>query len=355
MGVKPGDGGVTYRWEMFNRGKKSIGVDLGTPEGHEVLMSLLVGADVFITNFLPPARQKLGIDTDYLLSLYPGLIYARGSGHGPKGPDADKGGFDGLSYWARVGNAVAAIPADYDYPLQLPGPAFGDIQSGAHLAGGVAAALFHRERTGQGCVVDVSLLGSGLWAGQANIVGASVIGVDVLPPPDRRRPQNPLGAMYRTSDNRFLMLGFLESQRYWPKFCEVLGLPSLATDQRFATHESREANVEECVAKLAKVFGKHTLAEWRTILSRQEGPWAEVPVPRDVIHDEQARANGYFCDIAYPSGTVLPLVVAPAQFDQEPAPISAAPTFAENTDEVLLSLGRDWDEILQLKESGVIT
>jgi len=149
-GVKPGDGGVTYLWEVLNRGKRSIGIDIASDDGRELLLSLCEGADVFLTNFLAPARQRLGIDADAVTARNPRIIYARGTGHGPRGPDADKGGYDGVSFWARSGVSIAAMLPDALYPVALPGPAYGDIQSGAHLAGGIGAALFRRERTGRG-------------------------------------------------------------------------------------------------------------------------------------------------------------------------------------------------------------
>src|SRR5581483_9621652 len=178
------------------------------------------------------------------------------------------------SYWARSGVSIAAMPPDARYPVGLPGPAYGDIQSGAHLAGGIAAALFQRERTGRGAVVDVSLLGSGLWAMQPAIAGAHVSGRERLAPLDRRRPANPLWNVYRTADGRFVTLSMLEGDRYWPGFCCAAGRPDLATDERFADGEARSAHLEECVAVLDGLFAEHPLEAWKEILGRQDGPWS---------------------------------------------------------------------------------
>jgi crotonobetainyl-CoA:carnitine CoA-transferase CaiB-like acyl-CoA transferase len=354
-GVDPAETGISYLWEIFNRGKRSVGIDIAHPAGREALMKLVDQADVFLTNFLGPARQRLGIDADDVRTRNPRIIYARGTGHGPKGPDADKGGFDALTYWGRPGTGVAAMPPDYDYPIQLPGPAFGDIQSGAHLAGGVAAALYQRSKTGTGGVVDVSLLGSGMWAGQANIVGARLMDVDVLPSPDRRQPNNPVANMYRTGDGRFLNLGFLEADRYWAGFCTVVGHPELVDDERFATAELRAANVDACVALLDKLFDQHTLAEWENILGQQGGPFSTVQTPHEAAGDEQAKLNGYVQTVRYDSGAVLPLIAAPAQFDQEAAGLRPAPEHAADTDTVLLASGLTWDELMELKISGAIS
>jgi crotonobetainyl-CoA:carnitine CoA-transferase CaiB-like acyl-CoA transferase len=190
-GINPGDGGVTTLWECFNRGKKSLAMDISTARGREILLSLVDDADVFITSMMQPARARLGIDADQLMARNPRLIYGRGTGQGPLGPDADKGGFDGLSYWSRPGVSTAASPPDYDFPVLLAGPAFGDVQSGMNLAGAILGALYRRERTGTGGVVDVSLFSSGLWAMQASIAGCYATGRQNIEQLDRRCPPNP--------------------------------------------------------------------------------------------------------------------------------------------------------------------
>jgi crotonobetainyl-CoA:carnitine CoA-transferase CaiB-like acyl-CoA transferase len=354
-GIKPGDGGVTYLWEVFNRGKKSVGVDIGSDQGRDVLLRLVDEADVFLTNFLGPARKRLRIEADDILARNPRIVYARGTGHGPEGPDADRGGFDGISYWARAGVSTAAMPADYDYPIQLPGPAFGDIQTGMHLAGGVAAGLFQRERTGKGVVVDTSLLASGLWAMQASMAGAFVSGTEQLPAFDRQRPGNPLANVYRTSDGRFINLAFLEADRYWPGFCEATGHPELENDERFVDAPSRLANVAECIATLDEIFATKTLSEWIPILSAQEGQWSVIQSPREALDDVQAAANGYVQHVKYDNGAVLPLVSAPVQFDQEPPELRPGPDHAADTDDVLQAAGLNWDELIALKESNAIS
>jgi crotonobetainyl-CoA:carnitine CoA-transferase CaiB-like acyl-CoA transferase len=354
-GIRPGDGGVTYLWEVFNRGKKSIGIDIRTAEGREVLLSLAEQADVFLTNFLEPARKKLQIDVDDVMLRNPRIIYARGTGHGPKGPDAAKGGFDGISYWARAGVSTAAMPADYGYPIQQPGPAFGDIQTGMHLAGGVAAALYHRERTGNGLVVDTSLLASGMWAMQASMAGAYVSGRGELPRFDRRKPGNPLANVYRTADNRFINLAMLESDRYWPGFCQAIGRPELAADARYATDGDRMANLDECIDLLDSIFAEHDLDKWRKTLASQDGQWAIIQTTSEVLDDIQAEPNGYLRWVPYDNGATLPLVVAPVQFDGEAAALTPGPAHAADTDQVLMDAGYTWDDLLRLKERGAIS
>ncbi len=155
------------------------------------MLRLVDEADVFMTNFLGEARTRLQIEPADIFARNPKIIYARGTSHGPIGPDANVGGFDSVSYWGRTGMAVASMPADYDYPITIPGPAFGDSQCGTALAGGIAAALYQRERTQRGCVVDVSLLGAALWASQGTNVGACLSDGDALPPAGPSAPAEP--------------------------------------------------------------------------------------------------------------------------------------------------------------------
>jgi crotonobetainyl-CoA:carnitine CoA-transferase CaiB-like acyl-CoA transferase len=353
-GVPPGTGGITYLWEVFNRGKRSVGIDLAKPEGLEALMRLVETADVFLTNFLGPARRRLGIDVGDIRARNPRIIYVRGTGHGPDGPDADKGGFDGISYWARSGASTAAMPARGEYPVPLPGPAFGDIQAGMQLAGGVAAALYRRERTGEGAVVDGSLLASGLWAMQASMCGSYVSGASALPGLDRTRPENALANVYRTSDGRFVQLSMLEARRYWEGFCAAISRPDLAGDPRFADDAARAAHLAELVAILGAEFAKHPLAEWEAILASQEGQWAKIQVTAEALDDPQAAANGFVKYVT--KGDVrYPLVTVPVQIDQAAPELSPAPELGADTEEILLEAGFDWDDLARLKEQAAIS
>jgi crotonobetainyl-CoA:carnitine CoA-transferase CaiB-like acyl-CoA transferase len=213
FGVKPGQDGFTVLWEPFNRSKRSIAVDIGVPEGRDILMELAARADVFITSFLPAARRKLGIEVADLRAANPAIIYARGSANGQKGPEAEAGGFDALSYWMRTGLASAASVGTPDI-LQQPGPGLGDIQAGMSLAGGIAAALFHRMRTGEALEVDASLLAQGCWTMSSSLIAANLAGREERPTPDRRTFENPLTNTYRTADGRWLVFAMMQADRY---------------------------------------------------------------------------------------------------------------------------------------------
>jgi crotonobetainyl-CoA:carnitine CoA-transferase CaiB-like acyl-CoA transferase len=354
-GFKPGDGGVTTLWEVFNRGKRGVGIDIGTPDGLELLMQLVDEADVFITSFMQTTCERLGIGADQVLARNPTIIYGRGTGHGPVGPDADNGGFDGISYWSRPGVSTAAIPPGYEYPILLPGPAFGDCQTGMFLAGGIGAALFRRERTGEGGIIDTSLLGGGMWAMQATIAGSYSMGADNIVQLDRFRPPNPLTNLYRTADGKFFVLGMLQADRYWGGLCEVIGEPALAEDPRFADIVVRAENSEACVAELDRIFGTMTFDQLKTALDSQEGPWADVAVPGDTLTDPQVQAAGYLQMVQYQSGSTLPMVPVPARLVGDKVNLTPAPTLGEHTDEVLASLGRTPEQLMELKIAGVIS
>jgi crotonobetainyl-CoA:carnitine CoA-transferase CaiB-like acyl-CoA transferase len=355
VGVDPHPSGIRYLWEIFNRGKKSVGLDIGHPAGREVMLRLVDESDVFLTNFLGSARERLKIEPEDIVARNPNIIYARGTSHGPHGPDAELGGYDPITYWSRNGMAVASMPVDYDYPITIPGPSFGDSQCGTAMAGGIAAALYHRERTGRGCVVDVSLLSAGLWAAQGTNVGACLTDEDALPRYDRRRPPNPLATTYRTADGRFISLGLLEADRHWPGFCETIGHAELLADPRFSSAEARRENIEDCVKVVEGIFGERPLAEWIKILKEAELPFGVVRTPKEAQFDPQARINGFVQEIQLDAGVTLPVTVAPALFDEEAPVPTPAPAHAVHTDEVLQELGYSSDEIVALKVDGAIT
>ncbi len=184
--VPGGPGGVNFMIEQPNRGKKSVGINLSTDDGREAFMKLVESADVLLTNYLPPIRRKLQIETDNLRARNPNLIIARGSGQGPKGPDAEKGGYDGASFWARGGLGAVFPPNPDGSPQGQAGPAFGDVMGGMATAGAIAAALTKRERSGEPSIVDVSLLATAMWQISPLVVASKLFGMTSMPRGDRR-------------------------------------------------------------------------------------------------------------------------------------------------------------------------
>ena len=351
-GYFPPTGGVNFMMEQSNRGKRSVGLDLANPRGLEVLQRLCRDADVFLTNFLPAARRRLRIDVEDIRAVNPSIIYARGHGHGARGPDVEKGGYDAASFWSRGGIAHALTPPSAAAPI-MQRAAFGDSAGGMTTAGGIAAALYHRERTGEPSIVDVSLLGTAMWILAPDIVLAKLTDQE-MPSFDRRQAPNPIVNSYRTKDERWVFLNMLQPDRFWSDLCRHIDRLDLVTDPRFENGMARFQHREECVAELAKTFASRTLDEWRTALATVEGVWAPMQTAKEVGHDAQALANGYLAEVARGDGTTFTLVASPVQFDETPPRLVPAPEMAQHTEEVLLAAGYTWEELASLKESGAI-
>ncbi|HKX79397.1 MAG TPA: CoA transferase [Novosphingobium sp.] len=350
----PGEHGFILSWENYNRGKRAMTLDLRQDAGREVLYKLIADADVFLTNLLPRARKRMQIDIDDIKSRNPGIIYAVGSGTGRQGPDGDKGGYDTLSFWHRGSVSSQVTPDEQEYPIGLPCGAFGDVTTGAMLAGGICAAIAQRAMTGHASVVDASLLNSAMWSMQRAITQASLSQVKTFPKPSRRSVPNVLVNNYKTSDDRIVSLCMLQGQRYWPNLCEVMGRPDLAQDPRFATEKDRNENIEACVAEFDAMFAAKPLDEWREILSRQDGQWDVVQLPGELEFDPQVEANGYMQEVDYGDGRSLKMVSTPMQFDGAALPAAPAPAFNANGDEILAELGYSEEEIINLKIANVV-
>jgi crotonobetainyl-CoA:carnitine CoA-transferase CaiB-like acyl-CoA transferase len=346
-------GGANFMIEQPNRGKRSVGLDIATEDGRELLYRLAERSDVFLTNFLPATRRRLRIEFDDIRARNPGIVYVRGHGQGVRGPDAEKGGYDGASYWARGGIASALTPPGAEYPVtQRPG--FGDLAGGMTIAGAISAALFRRQRDGVGSLVDISLLGVAMWMLSPDIVASKLFEGMGTGGFTRASSPNPLVNVYKTKDGRFLTIIMLEADKYWPDLCRHIERPELIDDPRFADAAVRFENRAECVALLDEAFASRTLAEWRERLATVAGVWAPVQTARELHDDPQVVANGYLPQVEVGDGQSLDLVANPVQFDEAPPTLRRAPEHGEHTEEVLLEMGISWEEIAAYKESAAI-
>ena len=353
MGLVPaGAGGVNYMIEMPNRGKKSIGIDLMTPGGQEVVSELAKSCDVFLTSYLPGRRRLFKIDVEDIRAVNPDIIYVRGSGYGPRGEDADKPGYDGVTYWSRGGVGKALTPDDTEPVRQRP--AFGDLLGGMTIAGGIAAALYKRKATGVSSIVDVSLLGLAAWNLSPDVMTSYLYENQPIPNFGHGDTPNPLVGNYRTKDNRFITLMMLQSDRFFPEVMNLLGLPDLVTDKRFADGASRFVNRAELIRALDDVFAQRTLAEWRDILRPLSGAWGVVQTPGELTSDPAVVANGYIPTAATMSGAPFELAVNPVQFDEQHVIPTGAPEHGQHTEEILLEAGIDWNRIEQYKQEGAV-
>ncbi len=345
--------GVHVLNEHSNRGKRSIGIDIANPEGRKIIFELAKTADVFLTNKLPVKLAKLGIDVDDLRAQNPDIIYVRGTAYGPRGPEAERGGYDMTSFWCRAGTAAALTHPEYGVAPQA-GPAYGDSLGGMTIAGGIAAALFQRERTGEAAVIDVSLLNMGMWAMSAGIALSLQMGVPWKSFSMQSGGGNPLTGTYQTKDDRHVCFVMLQAFHYWPDFCAHIEREDLVADARFDSHENLTANAATARELIGEVIATKTLDEWSQRFQTLKGQWTPVQNSLEVAADEQVRANGYMQSAETADGTEFKLVASPVQFDEQPTATRRSPDFNEHGDEILLELGLDMDKIIELKACGAI-
>ena len=348
------EGARSHIMEQTNRGKRSVAIDIATPDGLAVLYDLVRTSDVFLTNFLPAGRQKLRIDVEHIRSVNPAIVYVRGSGMGVRGPDANRAGYDGTAYVARSSFASGLTPRGNEWPIQGTA-AVGDLPGAMTIAGGISAGLFQRERTGHAPVVDISLLAVGMWTMSPDIVSTKMYGLHDVPRPTRYQTPNPISITYKTKDGRFAKLSMFESDKFWGDLVTHLGVPELAGDPRFDSHAKRAANSDACVHALDEAFGRYTLAELKVRFETLRGAWGPVQTAVELHDDPAAIANGYLSVVKPDDGPEFTLVATPVQFDEQATEqLQPAPDHGQHTDSVLEQLGYDWDRIIELKVAGAI-
>jgi crotonobetainyl-CoA:carnitine CoA-transferase CaiB-like acyl-CoA transferase len=339
-------------FEPDNRNKLSLGLDLKTEEGVQVLHRLVRHCDVFACNLLPKTVTKLRCDYDTLRAINPRLIYVYLSGYGPRGVEAGRPAYDYAAFWARSG--IMSLLGEPDAPPVSQRPGMGDHTTSIMVAAATLGALYHRAVHGVGQRVDVSLFRTALW----------VLTIDLhtmlfTSQPVRRLSRyevgNPLFNYYRTKDGRWIQLIMLQADRHWPAFCEAIERPEWRDDPRFSSLEARRRNARELVTLLDEVFSTKTFDEWARILDAAGIFWGKVQEPYEVLQDPQVRENGWIGEVGEGDDRI-PLLKSPVDFSETPGElVSRAPEVGQHTEEILLEHGYSWDEIVALKEKGVIS
>ncbi len=338
-------------FELDNRNKKSIVLDLSAPDGMDVALQLIDSADVFVTNLRAGALQRLGLGHEVLLQRNPRLIYGGISGYGTEGDDVDRPAYDIAAFWARSGIASLLTPEGSDPPFQRGG--MGDHGTGLAAAAAISAALFAREKSGEGQYVSTSLYRQGAYTIGFDINIALLWGM-TLAVGNRKSMGNPAINNYVAGDGKRFWIVGLETIRHWPPLCRVVGHPEWIDDERFASPRDRALNATELIALLDAEFAKRPMAEWEEIFSTEpDFFWAPVNSIDDVLADPQSEHAGLFTDIPDDVGTTR-MVATPCDFDGTPCePRSTAPELGEHTAEVLETLGYSEADITSLQQNGV--
>jgi crotonobetainyl-CoA:carnitine CoA-transferase CaiB-like acyl-CoA transferase len=344
--------GVNYPWQLDNRNKRSIALNLKSPGAKPALERLVRWADVLVTNFPPRTRAKLGLEYDDLAALNPRLIYADVTGFGEAGPDAHLPGFDVTAFWARSG--LMDVTRQRGAPPAMNVFGSGDHATAISLFAGIMTALYRREKTGQGARVTASLLAEGAWAASMWLQ-AVLVGAKNPRPVDRFHPPNALGNMYRTADDRWVLLAFVNEDKQVPLFLKAIGHPEAAEDPRYADTASRRAHAADIVTLLDKRFATRPLAEWREVLDAAGLTYGVVQTLEECAHDPQLPANQIVVPIDDGSSEPHLTVNSPVHLDQEQkVPPRPAPDLGEHTEEVLAELGFGADDIESLRTDGAI-
>ena len=341
-------------FELDNRGKRSIALNLEVEDARYIAGDLIDAADVFVSNMRTRVLERFGMGYEKLSTTNPGLVYCNVTGYGPDTPEANRAAYDVGAFWSRAGVASGLTPEGGIPPQQRGG--MGDHMTGANAAGAISAALYAREKTGRGQRVAVSL----------SRIGAYMMGWDTntqlrlrmpfTPPTDRFHAPNPLIDSYQDRDGKWFWLLMLQGDRHWPDFLRALGHPpDLAQDERFQDIPNRMVNGPALVATLDEILKTKTLAEWAPVFDANDVWFAPVQNLAEVVDDPVMRAAGAFVTVESPDGPIEQ-VNTPADFYGTPAkPGAWPPELGQHTELILTEdLGYDWDRIASLKELGAI-
>lgn len=344
--------GLPYGFEILNRDKKSIAVDLTKEEGRQIIYSLVAKSDAFVQNFRYGVAKKLYLDYETLQKYNPSLVYANCTGYGHKGKQASQPALDPAIHAAS--GMMLGIGEENMPPIHLPG-AMSDQITGIMLAYAIMVALFYRERMGIGQEIDVSMLGTMIWV-QTNNIAYTLLAQKPRERQLRTKPRNPLVNHYCCKGGRWILLAHFQPDRYWPALCRVLGLEELIEDPRFSNLKAREQNSTELVSILDNAFATRTREEWLNIFSTEDLVYSSIKDYWEVVNDPQVLENDYIIEFDHPSLGKLKEIGIPVKLSKTPGSIrEPAPQLGQHTEEVLVDiLGYSWEEIERLRDKEVL-
>jgi crotonobetainyl-CoA:carnitine CoA-transferase CaiB-like acyl-CoA transferase len=339
-----------YAWMIESRNKRSLALDLSKPDGKEVLRRLVAEADVFITNFPPPVRARLGIAYSDLAPLNERLIYASFTGYGERGEEANKPGFDSNAWWARSG-MMDLVRADENTTPARSVAGMGDHPCAMALYGAIVTALYKRERSGKGSEVKSNLMANGVWSSSV-LAQAKLVGAEFQPRMPRERALNAVANHYRCRDGRWLILSLLNEEKQWPTLMRCLGREDLTSDPRFATTPDRHARSVELIGIFDEIFATRDLADWRKALDGSGLIFGVVGILDDIPNDQQMIDNDVL--VPFENNTMMtinsPIWVEGSAKTRPRLP----PALGEHSDEVLRGAGYDDAAIKALRTSGAV-
>jgi crotonobetainyl-CoA:carnitine CoA-transferase CaiB-like acyl-CoA transferase len=339
--------------EQNNRGKKSLALDLKNEEGREMLLKVVETADIFMTSLRPAALERLSLGVEELRARNPRLIYVRGNGLGFRGEEANRPGYDASVFWARGGFAQVLTPPG-QAPIR-PRPALGDHTGAMNIAFGAAAALFNRERTGRGSLVEISLLSSAMWTLSADVALSQVLSDSELTRV-AGEGRYALTRAYETSDGRWIQLMFLDPERHWPELCRRIDRAELPGDPRFIDSERRIEHGHALIAELECAFRRRSFAEWRAAFRGWDAPWELIQNIKELAADPQASANGYLFTVQVADGTDVTVVAGPVAFNGSAIPTHPlrSPDLGQHSEDILRSIGVSRENLQELRKRNIV-
>ncbi len=353
-GWLPPSSPVGIGWIADNRSKRSISLDVSKELGREIAYKLVEKADIFASNLQEPSLQRIGMEYEKLKQINSKLIYAHLTGYGREGPNWEKPGYDYSAFWASSG--IMSLIGEAGTPPAFQRPAMGDHMATGYLLAGIIAALRARDTQGIGQRVDVTLMGTAMWIADWQTQATLLTNQDAKQVSQKELP-NPMFNIYQAKDGRWFMFAMLFlPDRLWPPFCRALGIEHLEHDHRFETTEKRAEHCKELISIIGEIIASNTSKEWAPIFDKHGLIWAYVHTIKSAIEDPQTEANQFVVEVEHPELGKIKMVNSPVAFSQTPSsPSMPPPLLGQHTENILLELGYNWDDIITLKDKEVIT